>query len=109
MNIDNLFNYRYATFYDIGTIALNDGSEKYIKTLGNSTEAIILVFRAHGNYKAWIKSLGINDNINTYKAFYNLVLACDWKTEIDPNIATAKNILNTHIDSSVYYTKMARI
>lgn len=109
MNIDNLYTTRFATFKDVGTMILNDGSEKYIKSMGNSTESIILVFRAHGNYKDWLKCNGFNDNIKLWKCFYNLVLKSDWKNESDKNIATAKNILEYHINHPIFYTKMVNV
>ena len=109
MNINNIYSARFATFNDVGTMVLNDGSEKYIKSMSNSIESIILVFRAYGNYKDWLKCSGFNDNLNSWKCFYNLVLSCDWKNEDDKNIATAKNLLEFHIKHPVFYTKMINI
>ena len=59
MNINTIYSARFATFNDVGTMVLNDGSEKYIKSMNNSIESIILVFRAYGNYKDWLKCNGI--------------------------------------------------
>ena len=109
LNNQNIFNARYATFNDVGTIAITDGSEALIGKLKNTIESIILVFRAYGNYKAWCKSEGLNVNDKTFKCFYDLVLNADWKTEKDCNIATAKNLVEYHKEYPIYYTKMQRI
>ena len=105
----NVFNTRYATFSDIGTMCINDGTEKFIAKLNYSIESVILVFRAYGNYKAWCKIEGLNVDYNTFKAFYDLVLKADWKIESDHNVATAKNLLEHHKQFPIYYTKMQRI
>ena len=109
MENTNIFNSRFATFTGVGTICINDGSEKLVGKLGNTIESVILVFRAFGNYRAWCKSIGLNETDKTFKSFYDLVLKADWKTEIDPNIATAKNLVIEHKKHPIFYTKMQRL
>lgn len=109
MNTDNLYSARFATFFDLGTIAIPKEDVKYITALDNSKEVIILVFRAFGNYKAWLKEHGFNDKLNSFKCFYNLVISCDWKVEQDKNVATAKNLIDFHLEHTIHYTKMVNV
>lgn len=109
MNIENLYSNRFATFHDIGTMVIPAEDVKYITAMGNSNDVVILVFRAFGNYKAWLKDNGINDKLACFKSFYKQVLECDWKTETDKNIATAKNLLEYHRNYPIYYTKMTNV
>ena len=109
LNNTNVFNARYATFQDVGTLVITDGREVLISKLKNTIEAVILVFRAYGNYRSWCKEHGLNVSDKTFKAFYNLVINADWKTEHDKNIATAKNLVEDHKKYPIFYTKMQRI
>ena len=109
MNIDNLYSSRFATFHDIVTMVIPAEDAKYITAMSNSNDAVILVSRAFGNYKAWLKDNGINDKLVCFKSFYKQVLECDRKTEIDKNIATAKNLLEYHRNYPIYYTKMTNV